>query len=229
MLTDVASRAPLSAEEVLRQTFPTGSSGSEEEHSIHVIRQSSEPRWIIVGSSRKALPVLRSWAPWKAASRVQWNVVRGSAALNMLSSLPGVVSSAVLLDSGYWREHLPVFPKEWSAVVHVGSPSHTRKAIVFLIENGRRVLCGGKIPLMSESAAAILNEAAILQRLSHFDNVPRVLFCDQGRGVAAQSWLEGGPVSREFTEAHLELVSSLAELRGTVKISDCQYELGTRH
>ncbi|HEY1576434.1 MAG TPA: hypothetical protein VGF82_05095 [Terracidiphilus sp.] len=225
MLTDVALRAPLSAEVVLQQVFPLGSRAAQKMCSIHVIRQGAEPRWVIIGSPRKALPVLRSWAPWRASSRVQWSVVRGSAALNALSTLPGVVNSSAALDSGYWRERLRVFPEEWSAVIHVGSPSHTRKAIVFLIENGKRVVGAGKVPLMPESAAAILNEGAVLERLGHFDNVPKVLFRDFERGVAAQSWLEGGPVSREFTEAHLELVSSLAEPKGSVKISDCQSEL----
>lgn len=225
MLADVASRAPLSLENVLEHIFPTGFPTELERWPIHVIRQGAEPRWIILGSSRRALPVLRSWAPWKLISRVRWNVVRGVAALNMLSSLPGVQFGSALLDPGYWRERIPALGKHWSAVVHVGNPSHTRKAIVFLIEDGRRVICAGKVPLMADSAAAILNEAAVLENLRGFDNVPRILFCDQARGVAAQSWLNGAPVSRDFTQAHLELLSSMVEPHGSVRVSDCQSEL----
>jgi hypothetical protein len=225
MLADVASRVPLSHDEVLGQAFPKRPSGKGEILPIQVIRQNAEPRWIIVGSSRSALPVLRSWAPWKLTSRVRWSVVRGIAAFDMLSGLPGVQHGSALLDASYWRERVRGFAETWSAVVHVGNPSHTRKAIVFLVEDGRRVICAGKVPLMAESAAAILNEAAVLEKLRSFDNVPRILFCDRARGVAAQSWLYGTPVSRDFTEAHIELLSSLVEPHGLVRLSDCQSEL----
>lgn len=225
MLEDVSSRPPLWAKEVLEQVFPAGSRGKGRQLPIHVIRQGAEPRWIIVGAPRKALLVLRSWAPWKAASRIRWNVVRGAAAVNMLSGLPGVANTSSVVDPEYWSEHIPALPDEWSAVVHVGNPSHTRKAIVFLVDGGRRVICAGKVPLMQESAAAIVNEAAVLEVLRRFENVPKILFCDQERGVAAQSWLAGEPVSRLFTASHVELLSSLALPDGSVRVCDCRREI----
>jgi hypothetical protein len=111
-------------------------------------------------------------------------------------------------------------PDDWSAVIHVGSPSHTRKAILFLIENGQRVICAGKIPFSSQSAEAILHEGAILDLLSRFDYLPRVLFVDRARGVVTQSWLDGRPVSRGFTRSHLNLVCSLATSGDAVRVSD---------
>jgi hypothetical protein len=109
-------------------------------------------------------------------------------------------------------------------VIHVGSPSHTRKAILFLIENGRRVICAAKVPLVSGAAEAILNEADMLELLGRFDYLPRVLFQDRGVGVVAQSWLVGKPVSRGFTQAHLDLLNSLALDGDSIRISDCMDE-----
>lgn len=228
MLT-AAAPAALTAGDVLAQVFGDSRSiahgGNREECRIHVLAQGGEPRWIIVGSPSKAMPVLKSWAPWKKSSRVQWNAVRMASAMNALAMLPGVVNSSIEIDTSWWRAALPSFPKEWSAVIHVGSPSYTRKAILFVIEGGARVVCAAKVPLAPESAGAILNEADMLDRLRRFDYLPRVLFCDRARGVAGQSWLEGRPVGRGFTEAHLDLLNSLACAEGRVRVCDCRAEL----
>jgi hypothetical protein len=228
MLT-AAAPAVLTAENVLARIFCDSGSisrgGNREEYRVHVLTQGAEPRWIIIGSPSKAMPVLKSWAPWKKRSRLQWNAVRMAAAMNALAMLPGMTNSAIEIDASWWRATVPSFPKEWSAVIHVGSPSYTRKAILFVIEGGARVVCAAKVPLAPESAAAILNEADMLERLSRFDYLPRVLFCDRARGVAGQSWLEGRPVGRGFTEAHLDLLNSLVCAEGCVRVSDCRAAL----
>ena len=134
----------------------------------------------LVGSSSaqasSALPVLSSWAPWKTSSRIRWGAVRMAAAANLLSKMPGIQSSAMKIDTSYWRKNLPYFPKRWSAVIHVGNASHSRKAILFLVENGERVVSASKVPLVNGAAAAIFNEADMLDLLSRFDYLPRVLF-----------------------------------------------------
>jgi hypothetical protein len=55
--------------------------------------------------------------------------------------------------------------------------------------------------------------------------LPRVLFQDVGRGVAAQSWLDGKPVSRDFTAAHVDLLCSLANPGSTAVVSDRRAEI----
>jgi hypothetical protein len=50
--------------------------------------------------------------------------------------------------------------------------------------------------------------------------VPRVLFSDQDRGIAAQSFLHGAPTSRNLTPKHIDLLASLAEANATVRLSD---------
>jgi hypothetical protein len=224
MLTASTSSGPLTTARVLDCVFgdaPVAAQRTEHPSSVHVILQRNEPRWIILGSPRSAMPVLRSWTPWKMSSRIQWNAVRFAAALNALRTIPGIESARAWIDPSYWVSKLGSLPENWSAVIHVGSPSHTRKAILFLIENGERVVCAGKIPLSSQSAEAILHEGAILDLLSRFDYLPRVLFLDRARGIVAQSWLDGRPVSRGFTRAHLNLISSLATSRDAVRVSDC--------
>lgn len=227
MLMAVAPET-LTTSGVLAQVFFAESSDqhvAREQHRVHVISQGGEPRWIIIGSTAAALPVLKSWAPWNKTSRVQWSVVHAAAATNTLQFLPGVSNSAFDLDVSYWRKRLSSFPEQWSAVIHVGSLSHSRKAILFLIESGVRVVAAAKVPLARESAAAIFNEAQMLDHLSRFDYLPRVLFRDQTRGIAAQSWLDGKPVGRGFEQPHLDLLNSLACLESGVRVSDEQSSL----
>jgi hypothetical protein len=221
---------PLRVSDVVAEVFRAyrsgGNANTVEERSFHVISQGGEPRWIIIGAVRKALPVLSSWAPWKTSSRLRWNAVRMAAALNVLPTMPGVQNSVIQIDTSYWRAKLPCFPKQWNAVIHVGNLSHSRKAIFFLIENGERVVSASKIPLVPGAAAAIFNEADMLDLLKRFNYLPRVLFRDRERGVAAQSWLVGKPVLRGFSQAHLELLKSLAREDGTARVSDYRDELG---
>jgi len=225
-----ASAAPLTATDVVARVFPEGQAIANSRHrencSIHVISQGIEPRWIIMGKPTKALPVLMSWAPWKASSRLRWKAVQMAAAVNALPMMPGVQNSSVKVDMSYWRGLLH-FSNDWSAVIHVGNPSHTRKAILFLIEGGRRVVCAAKVPLVSGAAGAIVNEAEILDLLRRFECLPRVLFKDRGQGIVAQSWLVGKPVSRGFTQAHVNLLNSLVLDADSVRVSDYIGELAT--
>ncbi len=187
-----------------------GSTGQLQSRSVHVIPQGGEPRWIIVGGTRKALPVLKSWSPWNPGSRFRWGAVKLAASLGLLPMLPGVQSSDALIGTSYWQDNLPEFPAAWTAVIHVGSFSHTRKAILFVIGEDGTIHFAAKVPLVSGAAEAIFNEARVLDSLKQFAYLPKVLFRDFERGVAAQSWLDGGPVSRGFTDAHLKLLSTLA-------------------
>ena len=224
MLTALKSPSLLTATDVVARSFFEGelpaNAHLREDCSMHVILQGEEPRWIILGNPSSSLPVLRSWAPWKTVSRLSWKGVQIAAALNALPMIPGVRNGIVGIDTGYWRASLQCFPREWSAVIHVGNPSHTRKAILFLIEGGERVVCAAKIPLAPESRQAIFNEAKMLNLLRRFDYLPRVLYEDRSRGVVAQSWLHGKPVSRGFKGAHLELLNSLEGGDGVSRVSE---------
>jgi hypothetical protein len=228
MLMDAAP-AQLTATDVLshvfRKSLATKPHDQIEERPVHVITQGAEPRWIVIGKPSSVQPVLKSWAPWKPISRLQWKIVRLAAATNGISMLPGVSKSSAIIDTSYWRASLPEFPDQWSAVIHVGNQSHTRKAILFLVDSGARVVSAAKIPLVPDAVQAIFREADALDLLSRFAYLPRVLFRDRLLGVAAQSWLEGKPVGRGFTEAHLDLLRSLACAEGTIRVCDCRDEL----
>jgi hypothetical protein len=224
MLTLLDSASLLTTSHVLQVGFPAlGESLASQETDdrlVHVIPQNAEPRWIILGAPWKALPVLRSWRPWNLKSRLQWSAVLFAASTRVLPHLAGVVNSHDRIDSSYWRQHLPEFSDDWNAVIHVGSRSYTRKAIVFFFGKDLLVNAVAKVPLTQAAALAILNEAAILDRMRAVGYLPRIIFRDPVRGVAAQSWLVGKPVSRGFTAAHLDLLSLLANPGRTTRVSD---------
>jgi hypothetical protein len=193
--------------------------------SVHVIPQGGEPRWIIVGNPRKALPVLESWNPWNPGSRLRWRAVKAAAGTGLLPRIPGVQSAVVKIDVSYWRDNLPKFPNDWTGVIHVGNRSQSRKAILFVIGQNRAILFAAKVPLVSGAAEAIFNEAKVLDQLKQFAYLPRVLFRDCGRGVAVQSWLDGKPVSRGFAKPHLKLLSTLAIEGVEARVSDFRSEV----
>ncbi len=215
---------PLALGDVLNAAFPTKDWPAHQDRvqsrSVHVIPQDGEPRWIIVGDPRKALPVLGSWNPWNPGSRLRWSAVKLAASLGLLPTLPGVQGSDAMISTSYWQDNLPQFPVAWTAVIHVGSSSHTRKAILFAIGEDGAIHFAAKAPLVSGAAEAIFNEASVLEHLKQFAYLPRVLFRDCEHGIVAQSWLDGRPVSRGFKEAHLKLLNTLAAGGKTARVSD---------
>ena len=231
MLTAVAREASITTETVLQKVFEREEqrrrSSELECRRIHVIPQAGQPRWILVGSPKEALPVLRSWAPWKLRSRIGWRALQMAAATNSLPFIPGVENQVAEIDTSYWRGSLAEFPAEWGAVIHVGNFSHTRKAILFLIANGQRVVCAAKVPLVSGAAEAILNEGEMLDLLRRYDYLPKVLFRDRVRGIVVQSWLDGQPVSRGFSDSHLDLLESLVCADACGRVSDHRAEMRT--
>ena len=196
-------------------TYPGGG-----EVPVHVIPQGGEPRWVIVGDSSPAVPVLSNWRPFKVSTRVRWAAVVAASSLGMLSRLPGVISTRHSIDLSYWRTSLPGFQDDWVPVLYVGNPSHTRKVTLFFVgRHEPRFKAAAKVPLQPLSAPAILNEADILEQLEGREFLPVSLFKDPGRGIAAQSWLPGRPVSRKLVPAHMELLARFAVPDETITLS----------
>jgi len=211
----------LTAAYVLNTAFPEdGASGNAMEAPVYVIPQGAEPRWIVIGDSRIAAPVFRSWRPFKVSTRLRWSAVVAAASLGRLDRLPGVVTSRVGIDFSYWRRTLAGFEEEWVAVLYIGNPSHTRKVTVFFVGRDRRFKAVAKIPLLPDSAQAILNEAGVLDALRGADYLPGFLFKDPARGIAVQSWLEGEPVPRKLTSAHMDLLARFVTPGVTVRVCE---------
>jgi Phosphotransferase enzyme family len=206
---------------VLSAAFPSAADGSSRqiELPVSVIPQAGEPRWIVVGDPRIAAQVLKSWRPFKVSTRLRWSAVVASASLGVLHQLPGVVTSRHAIDVSYWRQSLAGFEDDWAPVLYIGNPSHTRKVTVFFVGRDRRFKAVAKIPLLEDSARAILNEAQILRELAGAGYLPGFLFNDPERGIAAQSWLEGEPVSRQLTSAHMDLLARFAVPGETIRVS----------
>src|SRR5258708_1572559 len=162
MLSDFRRPESLTTSKVLSAVFPaadTSTTGeSEQERQVLVIPQGSEPRWIIVGDSNRVLPVLQSWKPWNPSSRFRWNVVKFAAQTKLLARIPGVQKSVAHINSSYWARSFANIPANVNAVIHVGTSSHTRKAILFLIGKDHKVSFGAKVPLATGAVQAILNE-----------------------------------------------------------------------
>lgn len=223
MVTAPVPSGSLTIADVLEAAFPVSGDSRHEDGAtmeIHVIPQGTEPRWIIVGDSRKAAPVLRSWWPFKVSTRLKWAAVVGASSMNLLSRLPGTINRTERIDPAYWRQHLPGFTEDWTPVVHVGNRSHTRKAIVFFVGSAGTFEAVAKVPLVDGAAAAILNEAEILRVLLGKPSVPAPVFEDAATGIAAQTWLEGRVVSRELTTQHIDFLASLALENSPQRVSD---------
>ena len=211
----VSARGPLSLTDVLGMAFPAPDRGfsaaAEMELPVHMIPQTGEPRWVVLGDSRNATTVLRSWRPFEIGTRLRWAAIVSASSLGLLSRLPRVITARASIDASYWRDSLPGFQDDWVPVLYIGYPSHTRKIAVFFVGREEpRFKAVAKVPLLPLSRQAILNEAAILDVLAGADFVPATLFLDRERGIAAQSWLQGEPVSRKLTPEHLEFLCRLA-------------------
>jgi hypothetical protein len=164
--------------------------------------------------------VFRTWRPFKIGTRLRWSAVISASSLGLLSRLPGVITSRAPIDSSYWRRSIPGFQEDWVPVLYIGNASHTRKITIFFVGHGERPLKAvAKVPLYPLSGQAILSEAAILETLQGADYLPAPLFHDPVRGIAAQSWLEGQPVSRKLTPAHMDLLANLALSGETIRVS----------
>lgn len=219
MVSRRESPGSLTVAEVLARAFPDGG-GGQNEVPLHVIPQGAEPRWIIVGDPRPAAAVLRSWRPFKMGTRLRWSAVVAAASVRALARLPGVVTSRVSIHPAYWRRFLPDWEDDWTLVLHIGNPSHTRKATVFFAGQGGRCKAAAKVPLCDGAAQAILNEADVLGKLGNSDYHPSPLSEDREKGIAAQSWLDGKPVGRKLTSAHMELLGRFAVPGATTRISN---------
>lgn len=213
---------PLTLDHVLNTAFPRSDHGDRttpSELPIYVIPQGVEPRWVVIGDSRDAVPVFRSWRPFKLGTRLRWSAIGGASSLGLLARLPGVITTRAPIDFSYWRRLLPGFREDWAPVLYIGNPSHTRKVTLFFVgRGGQGFKAVAKVPLHPLSGAAILNEAAILEELRGAEYLPGTLFQDSEQGIAAQSWLEGQPVSRNLTPAHMALLARFAA-PGAVRVS----------
>ena len=222
MVSSTGASGPLSLSDVLNAAFPDGegrAGTSAVEVPVQVIPQGNEPRWVVIGDSRIATPVFRSWRPFKVGTRLRWNAVIAASSLGALSLLPGVITSRNSIDLSYWRRRLSGFADDWLPVLHIGNPSYTRKVTIFFVDGDRQLKAVAKVPLHADSAQAILNEGDVLQGLAGADYLPTCLFQDTERGVAAQSWLEGDPVTRDLTPAHMDLLARFAVPGGVTRIS----------
>ena len=223
MVNSTGASGALCLSDVLNAAFPEGEGGagtSAVEVPVQVIPQGNEPRWVVIGDSRVATPVFRSWRPFKVSTRLRWGAVIAASSLGALSRLPGVITSRNSIDLSYWRSRLPGFEDDWRPVLHIGNPSYTRKVTVFFVGADGQFKAVAKVPLLDDSAHAILNEGEILRSLDGADYLPACLFQDPQRGVAAQSWLEGDPVCRELKSAHMDLLARFAVSDGTTRVSE---------
>ena len=210
----------LTVDEVLPKAFPSvGGGPGRIDAQVCVIPQGIEPRWMVIGDPKLAAMVLGSWRPFKIGTRLRWSAVVKASTLGALSRLPSVITHRASINLSYWLGSIPGLDEHGTLVLHIGNPSHTRKATTFFIHPDRQCKAAAKIPLAEGAAPAILNEAEILQQLGDGDYHPRPMFQDSGRSIAAQTWLEGEPVGREMTSAHMDLLARFAVPGAKVRVA----------
>lgn len=196
--------------------------------NVRVISKNGCPKWILPEDAQRAMPVLNSWRPYGAASRLKWSVIRLACRLNAISMLPGVRSETLQCDLAYWREWIPDLSDGWCITGYIGSQSPTQKALLFLIGRDGQVRAVAKVPLTPQAASAVLNEASILEKLDDVLPAPRIIFRDAQHGIAAQTWIGGANVARKFSEEHLRLLANFASQGVPVRLSDFLAEI-TKH
>lgn len=195
---------------------------------VLIISQGGVPRWVLPENTRRVVTVLKSWKPYKWKSRLQWNAVVGACRMNVLGALPGIARANLNCDLSYWRSRMPAYSGSWSIAAYVGNPFYTRKALLFFVDERARVRAVAKVPIYAAAKRAILNEAKVLQGLRDKLPLPRVIFADEEKGIAAQSWIEGMNLPRKFGPKHLVLLTGFAQEGARVRLSDCREEIGER-
>jgi hypothetical protein len=207
---------------------PERLAGKTRKLTVQIISHGGVPRWVLPENTRRAMTVLKSWKPYKAKSRAQWNAIVGSCRLNVLAALPGVTRETLHYDPSYWRRHVPGYSDSWEVVAYIGNPFPTRKALLFFVDEEALVQAVAKVPIYPAAKAAILNEARILTKLCERLPLPRVLFLDREEGIAAQTWIEGVNIPRRFDAEHLDLLTGFMSARARVRLSDCREALEER-
>lgn len=195
---------------------------------VQIISNGGVPRWVLPENASLAVPVLKSWKPYRLTSRLQWSAILAFCRLNFLAALPGTERHNLRCDFSYWKQQLPGFSARWATVVYIGNHSPTRKAILFFLDKQREVRAVAKVPIYAAAAGAILNEAKMLMRMKDLLPVPRVLFIDESKGIAAQTWAEGINVPLSFGPEQLEMLTCFASPTDHVMLSDSRAELEQR-
>jgi hypothetical protein len=173
------------------------------------------PRWIVPVDPRLGRPFLAHWRPYGRLSRWLWRGAAAAYRLRALGRVPGVQAVSVAPPPGAGWHHLDWRAEEPpTAVVHIGTPGPTRKAVVGLVDTPSGALAAvAKLPLGPAAQSAILHEAAMLRRLAaeRPARAPQIVYEDLERGIAVQEPMEGSPSGRHFTSAHLEWLTGLVD------------------
>lgn len=176
----------------------------------------AEPRWLLPESRNASLVVMQHWRPYGVKSRAAWWLITQS------------------MKTPFWRApltempaHRPIDTKEsvngsWP-VIYVGTPGPKRKAVCHIVDERQRTLEILKLPLGSEAATAIAQEAAILRGLPPelAGRIPKLIDFNSDLGTSRQTWLPGRPSGRTFTAAHAEFLTALGTRKeiGVAKVA----------
>ena len=174
---------------------------------------SAQPRWLLPHNGWNIDSVLSSWSPYRFSSRLKWHAIRAASRVGLLGFLPNsVITTAASTDEIDWHR------LGWSgsaapvAVIYVGTPGISRKAVIHLVDraSGQCSLVV-KVPLAEAAKTAIIREAGMLATLAEeqYASVPRLLYVDHARGIAAQTFLPGIPTERGLSAQHWDLLRAL--------------------
>ena len=194
-----------------------------------VITGNSGPRWILPNNPRMNRSVLREWSPYDLASRLRWTAIRTVADCNILRFLPGTKQIVLAADCGLrLLKHLGWDAEVLPPVILVGTPTITRKLIIFLLDHEYRLTAVVKYPLTFAARASIKQEAQILSRLDGGFGAPNLLHYSEGQHAAAQEYLRGRMGSRQLRPHYLNLLFEFARTGETFLLEDSRRDLSKR-
>jgi hypothetical protein len=177
------------------------------------------PRWLLPNRNKLTWTILNEWHPYSTLAWLSWAGIRLLARFGALPFLPGTLQTHLPANSGsLLLSHIGHESDALPPVILVGSPTATRKLIVFLVNSDHALDSVVKFPLTSAARVSIQDEAEILRRLDGKHRAPRLLHYSSETGAAMQQYLPGRMGSRRCKPNYLRLLLDLARTEDVVSL-----------
>ncbi len=176
-----------------------------------IIPGSNGIRWIIPKETKKGLPIINQWNPYRLSSNIKWVVIKMAYRMGILSMIPkikeigieGIISKENILKNLNGDSFQ-------TPTLYIGTPGPTQKAVVLFVDcqqlQSSYVV---KIPLCSKAFDTIINEARVIKTLVKEKpqiTVPKILHQDNVKGMSIQEALTIRTTGIHLTDQHLQFL-----------------------
>lgn len=173
-------------------------------------------RWILPSDRRAASAVLKQWRPYGIQSRVAYHLLRLLVTVLGPAQTPGLVA----LDSPPTKPDA-TWPITGELVIYVGTPSPSRKAACYLVDENQHIVAVAKLAIAESAAPMVLAEANALGALTRElpqVRAPKILYLDSKNGMSIQTPIVGSAVGRKCDADIVDFLLSLTT-QGTISLS----------